>query len=442
MVKLGEQIKRMRIKKGITQGELAASVGSTISSISNYERGRRTPPYPVLYAIAEALEAPLQEFMPLTVSGENDAESTSGRKFSDRRPRRIKRLMAAFDSLSEDAQLKAVECVEGFARIPVFRRTLPGILQQYICSRYDTGCIMLEDTGIPNPFKEGAVPGGAGHAKNVRNIVFYCERDKKTIEYWNCICYTADESHGGSADGCSAGQPVSADPMHHTVFVFFNSEIMDRVYDAYDNKQEPFSTRPDYMPLGAGIHPEFLLLDKETLEIKEARCAVEPGMIQECQMKLAHSVQQHINKNFNRKTDIEQGPLEYDSCRVSEGEFEGRECHWAVKHITFRECTENKYAWCWKCHYFSFSQSDVKLINEHVVVEILKRVDEFGDQDTANVFVFDSEDAFDEFYYCYCNHYEDPCFEYVGELDCTFYDLFLLIDKDTWAIMQEKEYGP
>lgn len=49
-------LKIMRIKRGITQRELAEKVGVTNNTISMYERGERFPKVKTLYKMAQILE--------------------------------------------------------------------------------------------------------------------------------------------------------------------------------------------------------------------------------------------------------------------------------------------------------------------------------------------------------------------------------------------------
>ena len=58
MATIAARIKEARIKKGWSQGELAAAAGVTVTAISRYELGQRVPRAEVLHAIADALEVP------------------------------------------------------------------------------------------------------------------------------------------------------------------------------------------------------------------------------------------------------------------------------------------------------------------------------------------------------------------------------------------------
>jgi len=56
MAGLGEQIKKARKSKGMTQTELADKLFVTRSAVSNWEQDRRVPDLNMLRAISEALE--------------------------------------------------------------------------------------------------------------------------------------------------------------------------------------------------------------------------------------------------------------------------------------------------------------------------------------------------------------------------------------------------
>ena len=55
MSDIGENIKKMRKKSGITQTELANRVGTTFQSISQWECGKRNPKYSTVVKIAKAI---------------------------------------------------------------------------------------------------------------------------------------------------------------------------------------------------------------------------------------------------------------------------------------------------------------------------------------------------------------------------------------------------
>lgn len=56
---LATEIKKGRSKQGMTQAELARRVNVSQNTISQYEKGRRTPSVKTLYAISKALNIPI-----------------------------------------------------------------------------------------------------------------------------------------------------------------------------------------------------------------------------------------------------------------------------------------------------------------------------------------------------------------------------------------------
>lgn len=53
--------KILRMKKGLTQGELAEAVGVTSRTIQHYEAGKRFPPVDVAKKISDKFGAPIEE---------------------------------------------------------------------------------------------------------------------------------------------------------------------------------------------------------------------------------------------------------------------------------------------------------------------------------------------------------------------------------------------
>lgn len=70
MATLGEQIKALRIKKKMTQDELANKLNTTKAAISRYESGQRQPKLEVLTEIALILEANPDELFGLYFQAE------------------------------------------------------------------------------------------------------------------------------------------------------------------------------------------------------------------------------------------------------------------------------------------------------------------------------------------------------------------------------------
>jgi transcriptional regulator with XRE-family HTH domain len=57
-----EIIKKIRISLGLEQGEFANKIGVSKSSICNYERGIRTPRFPIIRKIRELAKINGMEF--------------------------------------------------------------------------------------------------------------------------------------------------------------------------------------------------------------------------------------------------------------------------------------------------------------------------------------------------------------------------------------------
>ena len=60
---IGHKIKKMRLKKGITQEILAQKIGVTPSAVGNYERGISFPKEPVLMKLFGALDCTPNELL-------------------------------------------------------------------------------------------------------------------------------------------------------------------------------------------------------------------------------------------------------------------------------------------------------------------------------------------------------------------------------------------
>lgn len=68
---LGEAVRQLREKRGITQERLAQDAGLTTGTISLIERGRSNPAWGTVKAIAEGLNAPIAELAKLADSLDN-----------------------------------------------------------------------------------------------------------------------------------------------------------------------------------------------------------------------------------------------------------------------------------------------------------------------------------------------------------------------------------
>lgn len=66
--KIGENVKRIRIEKGLTQVDLVGKIEARIdtTNISRIEKGRTNATIHTLYRISQALDVPLSELCNLT----------------------------------------------------------------------------------------------------------------------------------------------------------------------------------------------------------------------------------------------------------------------------------------------------------------------------------------------------------------------------------------
>lgn len=177
-------------------------------------------------------------------------------------------------------------------------------------------------------------------------------------------------------------------------------------------------------------------------QLKAIERVEELGMIPAYQRKLADTLQQYIYNRCRIKMQVTEGPLEEDSCEADVPAFKNRELRWKVKHITLQHSAEKNYTLSWNFHYFSFDSSENEMINSTgIVMEILGRSYDCEKEPDRTAFVFDDEDIFNNFYYYYAERYDEPAFEQCPIPDSAW-ALFLLVDKETWAVMEEKEFNP
>ena len=116
----GENLKELRMSKNMTQDILAQKTDITKASLSNYERDKRKPNYPVAKRLAEALGVTVDYLYT-----ENDSNSpVSVKKRIENIPdRRLKRIAIAFDTLTDEAQLKVIDFAETLTLVPEFKKS-------------------------------------------------------------------------------------------------------------------------------------------------------------------------------------------------------------------------------------------------------------------------------------------------------------------------------
>jgi len=279
MKKLGQKIKEYRFRKGITQEELANFVGTTKASISNYERGHRNPPYNVLCAIAETLEVDSEELLAY-MTEKNNAEDIPSSQADSKRPRRVKKLLAAFYKLSDEAQLIAIERVQELGLIPMYQRKLSDVLQQYINNRCRLSYELLENTETPELHIEtpklnryDPPSDKPYYIQDLIRITFQHGIKRNEIQYWD-FYYCKYEGYIES----QYIEPIISsilsiererEPRYNLAFVFVEQNALDSFYSYFEDWQNRLDLDP-YSFTSYEIKPVlFLLIDKETLEIKD-----------------------------------------------------------------------------------------------------------------------------------------------------------------------------
>lgn len=128
MSQIGENIKRARRKKGISQEELARAIDATKSTISKYELGHRQPPLDVLRRIAAALGTTVNWLLPPDnywedENGVGHTEPMTPAAFEEPSEDELREhINESFSTLNHAGQQKAVERVEELTEVPKYRR--------------------------------------------------------------------------------------------------------------------------------------------------------------------------------------------------------------------------------------------------------------------------------------------------------------------------------
>lgn len=146
MSTLGERIKKARIKKGLSQEQLAQIMDTTKSTISKYELDRREPSMSTIQKLTQVLDVPLtvlfgvtdengfitadlfadpDDFEFIKLLGLNDPHQRTKLFTSPPSPPLPLRLENAFYALNARGQQVAVERVEELTEIPKYQKDPP-----------------------------------------------------------------------------------------------------------------------------------------------------------------------------------------------------------------------------------------------------------------------------------------------------------------------------
>ena len=128
LMQIGNQIRKYRIEKGLTQKEMAKLIGIPYSTYSNYENNNREPSLEQLRKIADALEidtAMLMNVAPLLNVRDDGSllETLAPKETTPTKNIQENKLLSDFRQLNRFGQMEAVKRIEELTEIP--RYTAP-----------------------------------------------------------------------------------------------------------------------------------------------------------------------------------------------------------------------------------------------------------------------------------------------------------------------------
>ena len=139
MSSIGENIKRVRKEKNLTQKELAEKVGTTQQNLAQYENGKRNPKIGTVSRIASALKVNIDDLLAADLKSSpvyrvyERHSDLDNKLFLDFKNDFLTRdinwepldieMINKFKVLNEVGQIKAIEQVEMLTKIPEYQRT-------------------------------------------------------------------------------------------------------------------------------------------------------------------------------------------------------------------------------------------------------------------------------------------------------------------------------
>lgn len=267
---LGEQIKRLRVSKRLTQSELGALINSTKSSISNYERNFTKPPYAVLNAIANALDVPASELLACMDGGSDGSEADIEKQVEKNSLRRLRHLQAVFQGLTDEAQIKVIRYAEDLMQAPVFVRSILGSLQGYVSGRCRCEFDVAADMEETKTYSKGDDSAGGTWEWRARHMAFCHGTGTDNAQRWDFFYLTFDMAiHDHDAIRHILSSAESLDSAEgNIVFVFDDKEAYGRFYDCYS------TDRAKKSKCGAELEDQkneapalFLLVEKGTWDV-------------------------------------------------------------------------------------------------------------------------------------------------------------------------------
>lgn len=129
MKTVGENIRHIRKRKGLTQKELGEKLGISQAAIGQFEKSTRPPKVETISKIAFALDASIYDLTQDTSGwvGFSDEDFQNLKKFMNEDGKsifqlKVNNLVEPFSKLNDLGQEKAIEQVEILTKIPEYRK--------------------------------------------------------------------------------------------------------------------------------------------------------------------------------------------------------------------------------------------------------------------------------------------------------------------------------
>ena len=128
MSELGENIKRERLKRGMTQSELASILGVSDITVSRYETGQREPNMDMLFKISDVLNIGLDALAGITLNDDFDDPNYQSvledmaKEDIVYNDRRIEKLINDFDTVNETGKKKILSYSDDIASNPKYTK--------------------------------------------------------------------------------------------------------------------------------------------------------------------------------------------------------------------------------------------------------------------------------------------------------------------------------
>ena len=256
---LGKQIRKARVKSGLTQEALGNILGVSKGSVSGYENNKVRPTLDVINAIADALGMQMSE---LLADAADEVENGSNAEIqTSKRPRRVKRLMGAFDMLNEEGQKKALEMVEQICLIQIYTKSVAGTLLQYVSSRHRQMFMIENDEETHGCCDSGQKWSG-------RHMVFCSQENKRYTKRWEFFYHTFDDIPDANViKSILKAESISDGPENNIAFALDDKNVFQKFIYCYMEWKAECVTESDAQMDEAPVL--FVLLDKDTYEIMD-----------------------------------------------------------------------------------------------------------------------------------------------------------------------------